>query len=428
MKRCCVWIVVSALLSMTYLGCRSYPEKVDSIKRQLALGLDESWPLTYQAESEDGKNHLLFLQEKGRLDQLQGRYRESSESYQKAIEFSDGLADKAVISVGDTLQKSLASTYGNDLSLDYPVVGFERMMLHQLDAINRLAIGDWDGFGVDIRHLEKCRNDTVEHLRRDMEQINEKFGTEKLKELTDDESYKNLIQKVDGLAPGLQRSTDNVYALYLCGIYHEIRGEFSDASMAYGDIERIHPGLPVVKEALARIAGKSLSHDEGEVIVFFEEGFIPPKRDYRFQYGGVFTTVVLDMPYYSPFDCLPYEGGGPLSVSENSKMVCLTEPLCDLATLAAKAHQERLHGIIVRQISRTSVKAVTRGIFSGMALAGAYCAAHGIGMIRGICRQCCWPSEFPDRSVWPFFQQQQNVLIYVAGCCYHVRFRRLGFR
>lgn len=380
----CFWIVVSAVLSTIFCGgCKSYPEKVDPIKRQLSLGLDESLPLTYRAESENGKNHLLFLQEKGRLDQLQGRYHESAESYQKAIEFSDKLEDKALVSVGDTLQKSLASTYGNDLSLDYPVVGFERMMLHQLDAFNRLAIGDWDGFGVDIRHLEKCRNDTVARLRRDMEQINNKFGSESLKELKDDDSYKTLIQSAEGLTFGLQRSTDNVYALYLCGLFHEIRGEVSDARMAYGDIERIRPGLPAVKEALARIEGKSLSSDEGEVIVFFEEGYIPPKRNHRFQYGGVFTSVVVDMPYYSPFDCLPYEGDGPLLVLEERKALIKTEPLCDLAVLAAKAHQERLHGIIIRQISRTTVKAVTRGIFSGLALAGAYCAAHGIGDDKG---------------------------------------------
>ena len=366
-----------------FQGCVSYPERMRSLKTQFALGVDDSLPLRYDVEDDDGGNRLLALSEKGRLEQLQGRYRESSEYYQKAIEFSDALEDKALVSVGDALQESLAATYGNDLALDYPVVGFERMMLHQLDAFNRLAIGDLDGFGVNIRHLEKCRNDTVRLLRRDLDAINAKLGKERMKELTDSDAYKKLMGEADALTSGLQRSTDNVYALYLMGLYHEIRGEFADARMAYSDIEKLRPGFPAVKEGLARMGGGALPSGEGEVIVFFEEGFIPPKRDWRFEYGGLFTTVVWDVPYYSTFDCMPYEDGGPLLIVEGRRALAKTSPMCDLATLAVKAHDERMRGIIARQISRTAIKAVTRGIFSGMALAGAYCAARGIGDNRG---------------------------------------------
>lgn len=364
-------------------GCVSYPEKVRPVKTQLALGVDDSLPLRYDAEDEDGRNRLLALSEKGRLEQLQGRYRESAGYYREAIEFSDALEDKALVSAGDVLQKSLASTYGNDLSLDYPVVGFERMMLHQLDAFDRIAIGDFDGFGVDVRHMEKCRNETFRLLRRDREAIDAKLGKTKLDELTGSLAYKALMGDAVAMASGAKHSTDNAYAMYLVGLYHEMRGERSSAKKAYSDVERMQPGLAAVKEGLARVGGRKLAPGEGEVVVFFEEGFIPRKSNRRFEYGGLFTTVVWDMPYYSAADCMPYEDGGPLLVAEGRKALAKTVPMCDLATLAAKAHEERMHGIIARQISRTTVKAVTRAIFSGMALAGAYCAANNIGDNKG---------------------------------------------
>ena len=364
-------------------GCQSYPDKMRSLRAQLAYGVDDDLPAVYRAEQPEGKNHLLALEERGRLDQLQGRYRESADAYREAMNFCDMKANGAVVSVRDTMKKSLASTYGNDLALDYPVTAFDQMMLYTLDSFNRLALGEWDHFGVDIRNLEVWRNDANEQILRDIESITEKVGTKRLEALNKNSAYKDLMGKEALFSDGLRRSTDNTYALYLIALYHEMIDNRANALKAYRDIERIRPGLPAVTTGIKRAGGETLDPELGEVVVFFEEGFIPQKRSYRFQNGGLFTTVVFDMPYYSAFDCLPYEYGGPVAIMENGRCISSTVPLCDLAPLAVKSHEERLRGIIARQISRTSIKAITRGIFSGMALAGAYCAAHGIGDNKG---------------------------------------------
>lgn len=369
------WVVILA-------GCTSYPDKMRSLKTQLSLDEDNDVPLTYRAEAQDGKNALLALEEQGRLDQLQGRYRESAESFLKAMDFCAKRDNGAIVSVSDTLKGSLASTYGNDLSLDYPVTAFDQMMLYTLDSFNRLALGEWDHFGVDMRNLETWRNESNEQIQRDIETLNAELG-DKREKLTSDSAYKGLMEKEAQFVAGLKRSTDNAYALYLIALYHEIIGDASNALKAYQDIERIKPGHPAVKAGMDRTKGSMLDANTGEVVVFFEEGFIPQKRDYRFQYGGLFTTVVIDLPYYSAFDSLPYEDGGPMVISGSAGGLVATKLLCDLAPLAVKSHEERLRGIVARQVSRTSIKAITRGIFSGMALAGAYCLANGIGDDRG---------------------------------------------
>ena len=374
-----------AFSSVAFLaGCTAYPSKVRPVKTQLELGVDEATPIVYRAESTDGKNELLAREEQGRLDQLQGRYRESADAYQKAMGFCAMKQESSpVVSVDDTLRNSLAATYGNDLGLNYPVTAFDQMMLYTLDAFNRLALGEWDNFGVDIRNLVTWRNEANEHIEQDIEMLNKELGT-KRNDFLESSQYTSLMNKEKEFSQGVKRSTDNIYSLFLIALYHEIIGDESNALIAYKDIERIRPGMPAVQDGISRCEGKTaLAPGEGEIVVFLEEGFIPPKRNYRFQYGGLFTTVVLDLPYYSAFDCLPYEEGGPLVISSGGRGVAMASPLCDFAPLAVRTHEERLRGILARQISRTSVKAITRGVFTGMALAGAYCAANGIGDDRG---------------------------------------------
>ncbi len=375
---------VLTLVAVFFAGCTTYPSKVRQVKTQLALGVDNATPIAYRAEAQEGKNELLAREEQGRLDQLQGRYRESADAYQKAMEFCIRRQDAPVVSVNETLKASLATTYGNDLGLNYPVTAFDQMMLYTLDAFNRLALGEWDNFGVDIRNLVVWRNEANERILNDIETLNKELGA-KRNEFISGKAYKALMNKEGSfLQQGIKQSIDNIYSLFLVALYYEIKGDRSNALMAYNDIERIRPGVPCVLEGMARCKGeKATAADEGEVVVFFEEGFIPPKRNYRFQEGGMFTTIVLDIPFYSEFDCLPYEDGGPLIISEGRGGIAVTAPFFDFAALAVKSHEERLRGILARQYSRTSIKAITRGIFSGMALAGAYCAANGIGDDRG---------------------------------------------
>ena len=376
-------LLTACAVAVFVMGCKSYPDKIRTVKTQLALGPDNDVPVVYRAEEAGGKNALLVFEEQGRLDQLQGRYRESADAYQKAMSFCEMQADGAVVRVGETLKASLAATYGNDLAMDYPVLAFDQMMLRSLDFFNRLALGEWDNAGVDIRNLTSWRNQANEIIMRDTDALRNALGEKKRNELESRSAYTTLMKKESMFISGLRRSTDNVFALYLIALYHEIEGDSSNALMAYGDIENIKKGLPGVKEGVDRVNGVAIPPDCGEVVVFFEEGYIPQKRKYRFEDGGLFTTVVSEMPFYSAYDCLPYEEGGPMIISVDGRNVASTAVYCDFAPLAVKSHEERLRGIIARQISRTSIKAITRGIFSGMALAGAYCAANGIGDDRG---------------------------------------------
>lgn len=344
------------LIFAVFGGCSSYPEQVEVIKNDLRHQPRQGTSV-YDIYSDTGGNKLLALQERGRLEQLQGKYRESSTSYAEAIKFSDALEDKALVSIGDVLDSTLAVTYGNDLALDYPVLGFERMMLHVLDGFNRLAIGDLDGFGVDMRNLERCRGMIRTRLKRDMELVEKEFTwTDEYASMAS-KSYSEFMKAIASLAPGLNHSTDNVYALFLMGLYREIRGDLREALNHYAEVQKIWPKNPAVIKSIERCNGAHMDNESGDVIVFFEEGFIPSKRTKHavFEHGTRFMTL----PNYATADCLPYEEGGPLVLFEDSRYIAHTQNLCDLAAFAVKAHEERLKGVIAR-------KSFTATMTSGM--------------------------------------------------------------
>ena len=344
-------------------GCSTYPEKVRGTKRRLIN--ERRRPVAYSACSASGEDKLLAWLEQGRLDQLQGRYVESSRSYRKAISFCDEQEEKAVIRIGKAVDSTQSVMMGNDKFIDYPIVGFERMMLHQLDAYNSLAIGDMDGFGVNVRHMERCRGTEVTMYKQYMAALEAKMGGKKVEAMKSSASYRNFMNDLERLAPGLSHSTDNAYGLYLIALYREAIGDLDDALKYYREIDRIWPNNSVVKQGIDHCSRKSKPKAGfGEVVVFYEEGFMPEKRTdiVRFyEDSSVLPTLYLEVPNYHEADCLPYDEGGQLFlVTASSRRIwSKTTPFCDLAPLAVKAHEERMGGIIAR-------KTLLAGIMSAM--------------------------------------------------------------
>ena len=348
------------LAFLLIVGCKSYTDKMAVLKREINLDCTAA---TYRVYDTNGANRLLALEERGRLCQLKGDWRGSAENYKAAMDhlFTDR-ETKPGISVSDTLKSAIASTYGNDMAKDYVPLAFDQMMLHTLDAFNRLALGEWDNFGVNVRNLEIWRNEATEYIERDMEALRKKGA-----------SSNSTVAFDLFKANAVNRSTDNIYALYLIGLYHEIIGDTSNALKAYSDIYRIRPGAATVKETMNQIDSPVPSR-EGEVIVFFEEGFIPPKREIK-EYDMILKSA---MPAYVLSDCMPYEDSSPLVISEDRQMIAKTKLFCDLAPLAAKSLDECMRGIIARQIARTTVKATTQGAFAvGGAIAAGSAASSG---------------------------------------------------
>ena len=356
-----------AIILIVVAGCKSYTDKMEAFRRDVELDCSLA---EYQICDENGKNRLLTLEEEGRLCQLQGDWRGSSDKYKAAMDYVYGQSEtKPQFSSDDILKDAIASTYGNEMTRDYQPCAFEQMMVHTLDAFNRLALEEWDNFGVDVRNIETWRNEAAVMIDKDNEELR-KNGIE-----ADTSAASSVFGK-----NAVNRSTDNIYSLYLIGLYREAIGDRENAKKVYRDIWRIRRDAATVRESLSNL-DEAIDADNGDVVLFFEEGFIPPRREYTVHEGKIVTTIVSSTPTYEAFDCMPYDEGA-LLVKEKGVRVARTKLLCDLAPLAARSLDEMMGGIIKRQIARTSVKATTQVTLSAIAIgatAGAVAASGRAG-------------------------------------------------
>ena len=350
---------LSSYFAMPFIGmiagCMVYSDRTAEIKQDLIAGR----PTSYGVYSTTGKNKLLALQECGRLAQVKGDYRESAALFGEAISFSDQLEDKALFSIGDAADSTMSVTTGNDLTMDYPVLPFERMMLHVLNSCNCLALGNLDGFGVDIRHLERIYELSLKAASESKGRENEmETGYEQARQSVSMHTQ-GLVASPSDFTPVLKSSCDNAYALYLMALYREMKGDRREALSYYEAIRSLGIKNPSVDKGIELCKNETAVADEGEVIAFLEEGFVPGKRVDHAVVNMGSLNLNMTLPRYSLADCLPYQEGGPLVLFEGQRCLAASTMLCDVAALAVKAHDERLKGIVRR-------KALTSGVGTGL--------------------------------------------------------------
>lgn len=412
------FVAFKGLFHLTFVtavaGCMVYPDRTAEIKQDLIAAK----PTSYDVYSTTSGNRLLALQESGRLAQVKGNYRESAALYGDAIVFSDKLEDKALFSIGDAADSTMSVASGNDLTMDYPVLPFERMMLHVMNSCNCLALGNLDGFGVDMRHLERIYELS---LKAASEASNE---SEDVVETGYEQARQSVNMRTQGLVaspsdftPTLKSSCDNAYALYLMALYREMRGDLREALSYYEAIRNCGIANPSVDRGIASCKNKLDASDEGEVIAFLEEGFVPGKREDHavVDMGAYAPNLNMTLPRYSLADCLPYQEGGPLVLFEGKRCLSASTMLCDVASLAVKAHDERLKGIVKR-------KALTSGVATGlinlnMAINGTICTnpiAEALLLIGGlftcpVAEIAYLCSERPDLRSWTLLPRRVQV-------------------
>ena len=336
------------------VGCSTYPDEMEAVKNRLSTSGSDG--VRYNIYEAKGRNKLLALQEMGRLAQLRGNYAESAKSYADAIAMHDAIEDKALVSVGDALDSTLAVSYGSDVSMEYPIVGYEKMMLYVLDGFNRLAMGDHNGFGVDMRNLERCRGLVKARIKRELDALEKKDPYLK---------YRQTVQmeETDGLSDS---SVDNAYAMLLLAIWREHQGDMREALAHYEDIQRVAPGNKTVAIGIENCKRNETAgrRDTGEVVVFMEEGFAPVKSIKRGRPEG--SSLYMTIPDYTDANCLPYEEGDSLVICEGTNVVGVSSILVDLGTLARKAHKERLRGIVARKNLTAGIKTTIIEINNGI--------------------------------------------------------------
>ncbi len=370
-------MAVAALLGCVLSGCAitttfiAYPGKMQPFVTDIAAGkpvrLDK-----HLLWEQKGQDKILYAMERGRIAQIQGDVETSIASYELAIKAIRENEERAVVSMTEAGGQT-AAVLVNDNAIPYQGEGYERVLLHHFQAMNYLAAGDLTGAGVEVRRA----NSEQQKARQRYEQQMAKSGGGRSQ---GSGSVQVGYERMDELASRVADSFLNAYTFYVSAIIYELLDQPNDAYIDYRRALEIFPENRYLRADVLRL-GKELAMDEdlarladvlgdsggsaagpltasgsGELIVLFEDGFVPRKHEVEapVPVPGVRHFSFIAFPVYTA----RWQNSIPLAVHEKGTLLGTTEPICHVGALAVKALQESVPAIVARQILRATAKAV----------------------------------------------------------------------
>ncbi|MDG6006397.1 MAG: hypothetical protein E3K29_11240 [Candidatus Brocadia sp.] len=325
-----------------------------------------------------GKDKILYLMERGRIAQLKDDLDMSIKDYEAAIEAVRHMEDKAIISASDI--GAQASTFiMNDNTIPYKGEGYEKVFLYQFQAFNYLAKKDIEGAGVEVRRANLEQNLALEMHEKEVQKAEEKAREKSIEMGQAYASLDSAYRTMDDVAGKVKSSFQNAYTFYLSGIVYELLNLPNDAYIDYKKALQIFPNNTYLQRDVLRLA-KGLGMNQelkdyastfhmtrdadedgrgvekaGELIVFFENGLAPQKKEIKVPLPTPYGFLAVAFPVYTE----KWSGIEPLSLFEpaNKSVFSETEPLCYVQALAVKSLKEKIPGMVVRHLLRSAAKA-----------------------------------------------------------------------
>jgi hypothetical protein len=369
--------LLAILLAMT--GCAStstftaYPTKIEPFIKLVAnrTPIDLSGCLPGERTSND---LILYNMECGRIAQIVGDSDISMSDFNVSIEKIRTNDEKAIISASG-VGANLAATLLNDNAIPYESDGYERVLLHHYQALNYLKKKNIEGAGVEVRRANAEQNESLKRFEKELDKSREDAAKKRVNSQTAarvDSRYAQM-DEADGK---VKNSFQNAYTFYVSGFIDELLQQPNDAYIDYKKALEIYPGNKYLQNDVLRLAAKLDMREEldelklrfpnteqqsgtgtavatGELLVLFEDGFVPQKHEIIIPIPvGGYGLVSLAFPIYPG----KLSGQLPLQIYNNSTLLGTTELICDIRALAVKALKEKAPVIATRQIIRAVAK------------------------------------------------------------------------
>lgn len=349
-------------LALGVTGCATnsifinYPSQLASIKQ----GLNSTSPLaqmdklTSQISSNDG---LLYAQEAGRVAQVAGDFSNSKKYYQQAMLAYNAFDDKAKISASE-LGATASSLVLNDNAIPYRGPGFERIMLHQYQALNYLFSGDYQGALVEVRRSNELQSSEQARYEQSQKSVQAMANG----------TIDAEVNKLGQAAGSVTSSFLNAYSYYTTGVLHEVLGEPNDAFIDYRKAAQITPDNHYLKQDLVRLAkqlgmpqytefkqrwGEAIlpKAGEGQVILLVERGFVPEKQALTVPFTIHGNWQTLSLATYGP-------SGSAVQATQVHGLgqMLTTQAIANIDGLAITALKEDLPASLMRQVARIYAK------------------------------------------------------------------------
>ncbi|MHB8056454.1 MAG: COG3014 family protein [Desulfuromonadaceae bacterium] len=373
--------LVAALATLLVIaGCAStstftaYPRKIQPLIASLSnrTPVDLSHFLLSESKSND---RILYGMERGRYAHIVEKSDISMADFRASMEKIRANDEKALISAS-AFGANVAATMVNDNAIPYAGEGYERVLLHHYQALNYLKKKDLEGAGVEVRRANFEQEDALRRFEKEIDEAREEAAK---KGISSTSAVESRYAQMDEVAGKVKNSFQNAYTFYVSGFIYELLRLPGDAYIDYKKALEIYPENSYLQRDVVRLAAKLGMDDEldelrqrfalkerrfidessnasGELLVLFEDGFVPQKQEIKIPLpAGRAGLVTIAFPFYDE----RWSPQTPLRILNNNELVGSTEPICDVRALAVKALKEKAPVIATRQIIRAVAKGAT---------------------------------------------------------------------
>ncbi|CAM4213992.1 COG3014 family protein [Shewanella livingstonensis] len=334
----------------------NYPSQIAPFKQQLNNETPAA-NITELADNISGNDGLLYAQESGRIMQVAGDFTRSKTYYQQAIDAYQVFDDKATVSASK-LSAGASSLLLNDNAIPYRGPGYERIMLHQYQALNYLFSGDTQGALVEVRRSNELQS---------LEQARYQQSQKSVQDMANG-TINAQVEQLGKDAGSVTSSFLNAYSYYTTGLLHELANEPNDAFIDYRKAAQITPDNIFLQQDLVRLAkqlgmpqydefkrrwGEAVlpTSEQGQVVFIIERGFVPEKQSITvpFPINGNIQSASL----------ATYQAQRQLTNSDQIQGLAApltAQTIANIDALAINALKEDLPAALFRQAARVYAK------------------------------------------------------------------------
>lgn len=344
-----------------------YPEQVN---HKLLL-LEQGRTTPDMKVSKLGANKLLNALEEGRVQQIQGNTGKSIEQYRHAIQLFERQNQQAIVDLSE-LGQTGASVVVNDNVRDYQGALFERTFLHLFQAQNYLFQNNLEAAGVEARRMNLVDKDLLAATRKKRLKAEERANDLPFNLNDESSNLKLRLQRMEEEAAKVKETYFSAYGYFMSALVYELSGYDNSAYIDYRKAYELAPHNQVVADAMIRlglalgfnddlpfsqqrIKAADYGNQDPEVILLYEEGFVPKKQEFSFpiyKYDG--GVLVISMPGYFQysFDNRPLT----LMDAQTSGKTWQTSQLMSLQPIVSKALKDQQLSSVIRQALRVAAK------------------------------------------------------------------------
>lgn len=372
--------VLAAGLVLATAGCGTFSHYPAGMERTtlgpLRAGQKPDYQKTFGKRTK-GNAGALFALELGRTAQLEGDFAASRAAFEEAFARIEDLDNRAVVSARGAAAQG-GAVLVNDKTIPYRTPAYERTLAHHYQALNFLAQGDLTGAGVEVRRANREQEEALR--RREKEVAKSKSPQENV--APDDARDPHLgavYAGLDQVAGAVKSSFQNAATFYVSAVIWEMLGELNDAYIDVKKALEIAPENHFLQLDAVRLAkrlgmredladyerrfpraakmpaaGSEKLADKARLVVVYEAGLVPPKVEISVPYPLTSTDSIgaIALPTYAA----PAPPAAPVRVALDGQPLASTAPICDVGALAARALEERMPGILARQLARAVAK------------------------------------------------------------------------